>query len=71
MVSDLLRSVAHIGDNLRNWAERLAEIARGGSTAIASYDDNELAVARNYEALSLPGVLWDIERSLTGHTSLS
>lgn len=55
--------VAHIGDNLRIWAERLAGIALGGPRAIASYDDNKLAAARNYEALSLPGVLWTLERS--------
>jgi hypothetical protein len=55
--------VAHIGDNLRIWAERLAGVAVGGSTAIATYDDNKLAAARNYEALSLPGVLWTLERS--------
>jgi hypothetical protein len=55
--------VAHIGDNLRIWAERVAGIALGGPSAIASYDDNKLAAARNYEALSLPGVLWTLERS--------
>lgn len=56
--------VAHIGDNLRIWAERLAGVTRGGSTAIATYDDNKLAAARNYEALSLPGALWTLERSV-------
>jgi len=55
--------VAHIGDNLRIWAERLAGIALGGPRTIASYDDNKLAVARNYEALGLPGALWILERS--------
>ena len=55
--------VAHVGDNLRIWAERLAGIALGGPGAIASYDDNKLAVARNYEALRLAGVLWTLERS--------
>ena len=55
--------VAHIGDNLRIWAERLAGIASGGPSAIVSYDDNKLAAARNYDALSLPGVLWTLERS--------
>ena len=55
--------VAHIGDNLRIWAERLAGIALGGPTIIATYDDNQLAIARNYAALSLRGVLWSLERS--------
>ena len=26
--------------------------------------DNQLAVARNYESLSLPGTLWTLERSV-------
>ena len=55
--------VAHIGDNLRIWAERLAGVALGGSSVIASYDDNKLAAARNYAALGLPGVLWSLERA--------
>ena len=55
--------VAHIGDNLRIWAERLAGIALGGSNVIVSYDDNKLAVARRYDALGLAGALWTLERS--------
>lgn len=55
--------VAHVGDNLRIWAERLAGIARGGTTAVGSYDENALARARGYDALSLPGALWTLERS--------
>ena len=35
----------------------------GGPSVIASYDDNKLAAARNYEALGLPGVLWSLERA--------
>jgi Mycothiol maleylpyruvate isomerase N-terminal domain len=55
--------VAHIGDNLRIWAERLAGIALGGPTAVSSYDENALASARAYETISLPGVLWTLRRS--------
>jgi hypothetical protein len=38
--------VAHVGDNLRIWAERLAGITAGAATAVAGYDENELATAR-------------------------
>ncbi|MGH9229448.1 MAG: DinB family protein [Acidimicrobiales bacterium] len=55
--------VAHIGDNLRIWAERLAGIALGGPTAVASYDENALASARVYEDIGLPGALWTLRRS--------
>jgi len=55
--------VAHVGDNLRIWAERLAGITRGGSAVVASYDENALAHVRAYDALALPGALWTLERS--------
>jgi hypothetical protein len=55
--------VAHIGDNLRVWAERLAGISRGGSVVLARYDENLLAEARVYDALSLPAVQWTLQRS--------
>lgn len=56
--------VAHIGDNLRIWAERLAGITLGGSLAITAYDQDALARARTYESLSLAGVLWTLEHSV-------
>jgi hypothetical protein len=55
--------VAHIGDNLRVWAERLAGIARGGLPVVSIYDENLLAEARAYDALSLPAVQWTLQRS--------
>lgn len=55
--------VAHIGDNLRIWAERVAGITLGGSMAVASYDENLLATARAYQSLSLAGALWSLERA--------
>jgi hypothetical protein len=55
--------VAHVGDNLRIWAERLAQVTRGGSRVVADYDENALARARVYDALGLAGVLWTLERS--------
>lgn len=56
--------VAHVGDNLRIWAERLAGITLGGPTAVSSYDENALARARAYETVSLPGALWTLRRSV-------
>jgi hypothetical protein len=50
--------VAHIGDNLRIWADRLAGIMRRGGTGVATYDVNVLAAARSYDRPALPSVLW-------------
>lgn len=55
--------VAHIGDNLRIWAERVAGASNGGTRVVATYDENSLARARNYEGISLPGALWTLTRS--------
>jgi hypothetical protein len=55
--------VAHIGDNLRIWAERLAGITRGGSPVVAGYDEHLLAEARAYGSISLPAVQWTLQRS--------
>lgn len=56
--------VAHVADNLRIWTERIVGITDGASTAVAGYDENELARARRYEQISLPAALWTLERSV-------
>lgn len=56
--------VAHVGDNLRIWTERVAGITRGGSRKVGRYDENALAQARSYGSLSLPGALWSLERAI-------
>ena len=56
--------VAHVGDNLRIWAERLASIASGGSNVVASYDENLLGSARGYDGVGLHGALWTLKRSV-------
>ena len=56
--------VVHVADNLRIWAERLAGIALGGSTIVGGYDDNRLAAARGYDAVSLPAALWSLQRAV-------
>jgi uncharacterized damage-inducible protein DinB len=55
--------VLHIGDNFRIWAERVAGIALGDSSVVASYDENELAGARTYDAIGLHAALWSLERA--------
>jgi hypothetical protein len=56
--------VCHVGDNLRIWAERLAGIIRGGSSDVGGYDQDALAVARDYASISLPSALWSLSRSV-------
>ena len=56
--------VAHVSDNLRIWAERIAGITMGGSSAVTSYDENLLAAARGYDALSSQGATWGLKRSV-------
>jgi hypothetical protein len=52
--------VFHVADNLRIFAERLRGVFAGGSTVLAAYDQDELAAARNYEAMSLQSALWSV-----------
>ncbi len=56
--------VAHVADNTRIWAERLATGALGGALRIATYDEALLGRARNYCDLSLTGCLWSLRRSV-------
>lgn len=56
--------VTHVADNLRIWAERIVGITNGATTAVAGYDENELARARRYEQISLPAALWTLDRSV-------
>jgi hypothetical protein len=45
--------VLHVADNLRIWAERLEARVAGAAEVVATYDDNSLAIARNYEGMSM------------------
>jgi hypothetical protein len=56
--------VAHVGDNLRIWAERLAGITAGGPTAIVAFDEDAMAAVRSYDRLSWPAVRWSLERAV-------
>jgi uncharacterized damage-inducible protein DinB len=56
--------VLHMADNLRVWAERLTA-ASAGHPAVAGYDQDALATARNYEAIALPAATWSLQRAVT------
>jgi hypothetical protein len=55
--------VFHVADNLRIFAERLEGVFAGAPTTLAAYDENELAAARDYEAMSLPSALWSVRNA--------
>jgi uncharacterized damage-inducible protein DinB len=52
--------VFHVADNLRVFTERLEGVFAGGPTTLAAYDQDELAAARNYDAMSLQSALWSV-----------
>lgn len=55
--------VAHVGDNLRIWAAYLAGARLGGDTRVSGYDPDLVGQGRRYDALTLPGALWSLERA--------
>jgi len=57
--------VFHVADNLRIFAERLEGVFAGAPTTLASYDQDDLAAARNYEAMSLESALWSVRSAVS------
>jgi hypothetical protein len=57
--------VFHVADNLRIFAERLDGVFAGAPTTLAAYDQDELADARNYEAMSVQSALWSLRMAVT------
>src|SRR6185436_4302863 len=57
--------VFHVADNLRIFAERLEGVFAGAPTTLAAYDQDELAAARDYEAMSLESALWSVRNAVT------
>lgn len=55
--------VGHIGDNLRQWSERIQCARLSGMVEVESYDQDELVRARQHAALSLEAVLWATGRA--------
>jgi hypothetical protein len=62
--------VCHVTDNLRIWAERLAGAVDGGDVEVAGYDQDLLARARNYDAVSLSGALWSLHWAADAWTEM-
>jgi hypothetical protein len=52
--------VFHVGDNLRIFAERLEGVFAGAPDTLAAYDQDQLAEARDYEAMSVQSALWSL-----------
>lgn len=56
--------VAHVGDNLRQWAERIQGVRLAGHTEVAGYDPDALAAARRYDAIPLEVSLWSTAHAI-------
>jgi hypothetical protein len=50
--------VCHVGDNLRQWSERIQAARLAGRREVAGYDPDALAEARGYAHIPLPVGLW-------------
>lgn len=57
--------VSHVGDNLRQWAERLQSALLAQQIEVAGYDPDALAAARGYAALPLAVAAWSSELAAT------
>ena len=55
--------VSHLGDNLRNWAERVQAARLGGVHEVAGYDPDELARVRGYAAIPIQVAAWSLRIS--------
>ena len=52
--------VCHIGDNLRQWAERVQAARLAGTVDVEGYDPDDLAAVRRYAAVPLAAALWSL-----------
>ncbi|WP_189083236.1 hypothetical protein [Mangrovihabitans endophyticus] len=50
--------VCHVGDNLRQWSERLQAALLSQQNEVVGYDPDALAVARGYAALPFSVAAW-------------
>ena len=53
--------VCHVGDNLRQWSERLQSALLARRRTVAGYDPDALGEARGYAALPLAVAVWSSE----------
>lgn len=56
--------VCHVGDNLRQWTERIQGALLAGAVEVVGYDPDELAIARRYETLPLAAALWSTGQAI-------
>jgi hypothetical protein len=56
--------VFHVADNLRIFTERLEGVFAGAPDTLAAYDQDQLAVARDYEAMSVQSALWSMRTAV-------
>jgi hypothetical protein len=57
--------VCHVGDNLRQWTERVQCARLAQQVEVAGYDPDALAEARGYAALPLAVAAWSSELAAT------
>ncbi len=57
--------VCHVGDNLRQWSERLQSALLCQQREVAGYDPDALATARGYTALPLAVAAWSSQLAAT------
>jgi hypothetical protein len=55
--------VSHVGDNLRQWTERVQSARLAGQHEVAGYDPDALAAARGYATLPLAVAVWSSIRA--------
>ena len=55
--------IYHVADNLKIWAERLADIGLDGTGNVVAYDQDALAKSRGYDSLPLRAALWTLDRA--------
>jgi hypothetical protein len=53
--------VSHVGDNLRQWTERLQSALLAQQFEVSGYDPDALAAARGYATLPLAVAAWSSE----------
>lgn len=64
--------VCHIADNERIWAERFAAADDGhGTLRIAPFDQDKLAMARNYHLVGHASAMWSLRRAFEDFTETS
>ena len=52
--------VCHVGDNLRQWAERVQGARLDGQRSVSGYDPDTLAEARGYASVPLGAARWSL-----------